>query len=88
MRLEQVLRFSIQGSWLRKDRRGGWLGLEAGLHVVSGEPKERIREYVRAGERACFTIQSLRPDVPVRTEVTLNDEPLDMESGGDGEGGR
>lgn len=70
------MRFSVQGSWLANTRHGACLGLETHLHVVSDESADEIRKYVRAGERACFTIQSLLNEVPVHTDVTLNGAPL------------
>ncbi|MGH2945403.1 MAG: OsmC-related (seleno)protein [Solirubrobacteraceae bacterium] len=79
VRIEQTMRFSIQGSWLRGDRRGAGLDLETDLHVTSGEPPERIRDCVRAAERACFVVQSLHPDIASRTRVTLNGRPLDVD---------
>jgi uncharacterized OsmC-like protein len=78
IRIEQAMRFSIQGSWLRGDRQGAGLDLETDLHVRSGEPPDRIRDCVRAAERACFVFQSLHPDIATRTRVTLNGSPLDL----------
>jgi hypothetical protein len=79
VRIEQVMRFWLRGSWLGRDRQGGGLDLESHLQVRSAEPPERIREYVRGAERACFTIQSLHPDIAVRTTVSLNGTSLDID---------
>lgn len=75
---EQVMRFSIQGSWLREDRQGAGLDLESHIDVRSDEPPERIRACVRNAQLACFAHQSLHPDVEVRLSVALNGEPLDL----------
>lgn len=73
------MRFSIEGSWLRGDRKGAGVDLEAHVRIRSAERPERIRDYVRGAERACFTIQSLNPEIAVRTTVSLNGTALDLE---------
>lgn len=80
LRLEQVMRFFMQGSALAGTMRGGALGLETHLEVESDEPPDRIRQLVRMGEQTCFTLQSLLQPVPVHTRVTLNGQALPLEA--------
>ncbi len=61
----------------------GCLGLETHVDVESDEPRERIRELVRMGERMCYTMQSLMNPVPVRTYARLNGEDLKVDENGD-----
>ena len=70
------MRYSVKGSWRGGTKEVASLGLETRLEVDSEEPSETIRDYVRAGERCCFTIQSLLSPVPVELKALLNGREL------------
>jgi hypothetical protein len=76
MSLTQTTRFFMKGSALAGTLQGGGLGVETQIAIESEEPPEQIRELIRVGEQSCFTLQSLVHPVPVRTQVTLNGQPL------------
>lgn len=79
IRLEQVMRFSMKGSFLKGTAKGDSLGLETHVHVESDEPVERVRELIRIGEQTCFSLQTVVNSVPAETHVTLNGEALPTE---------
>ena len=73
------MRFLQKGSMEDGTVENGCLGLATHVDVESDEPPERIRELIRVGERACYTMQSLMNPVPVRTHVKLNGEDLELD---------
>jgi hypothetical protein len=79
IRLKQITRLFMKGSALQGTMRGGAIGLESHIEVESSEPPEKIRHLIKMGEQTCFTLQSLINPVPVKTSVTLNGEPLNLE---------
>jgi hypothetical protein len=80
IRLKQITRFFMKGSALQGTLQGGALGLESHIEVESDEPPEKIRHLIKMGEQTCFTLQSLINPVPIKTSITLNGEPLVLES--------
>jgi organic hydroperoxide reductase OsmC/OhrA len=76
-KVEQVMRYSIEGSRLAGTREVACLGVETRLDIRSTEPPERIRRLVEAAEHACFTLQALQRPVPTALLATLNGGSLD-----------
>lgn len=76
LRIEQTMRFFIEGSALKGTMHSGCLGLETRVHIESDEPPERIRELVRMGEQTCYTLQALLSPVPTKTTAILNGREL------------
>ena len=77
--MEQVIRYSTEGSMEDGSKVGRCLGLETHLDVESDEPPEKIRELVRVGKQMCYTEQALINPVPVRTYTRLNGEELQLD---------
>lgn len=79
LRIEQVNRFFMRGSFLAGTACGGGLDMETRIHVESDEAPQVIQDLIRTGERTCFTFQSLVNALPAHTRVTLNGSELPME---------
>jgi hypothetical protein len=81
--LEQTTRFFMKGSARDRSLHGGAKGLETRIEIESDEPPERIRELVRMAEQTCFTLGAWTQPVPMSTAVSLNGDPLEIESRGE-----
>jgi hypothetical protein len=76
VKLDQRIRYRMEGSALKGTMRAHCLGMETLLEIDSDESPERIQELVRMGEQTCFTMQALANPVPIETYVRLNGEDL------------
>lgn len=81
MKLDQRIRYRMEGSALKGTMRAHCLGMETLLEIDSDEPPERIQELVRMGEQTCFTMQALANPVPIETRTRLNGEDLPSTGG-------
>ena len=72
VRVEQVIRYSMEGSALKGTMAARCLGVATHLEIESDEAPERIEELVRMGEQTCFTLAAVANPTPVQTRVTLN----------------
>ena len=78
VRVDQVMSFFRKGSILGGTIQSGSLGIEVHVDVESDEPRERIARLVRVAQESCFTHGAIANQVPVKTAVRLNGQPLQL----------
>lgn len=78
MRLEQSMRFSMNGSMMAGTMQCNVVGLTQKLIVESDEPADKIRKMVQMGKQTCYIHNALAKPVPAKTLVELNGTALDI----------
>lgn len=77
--MEQVTRFSQQGSALAGTMQAGAVGLDLQVDIKSDEPVEKVQQLVKMGKQTCYTHQAVAGSMPISTSIRLNGEDLQMD---------
>ena len=79
-RVRVVMRWYRQGSVVAQTIESGCTGVETHLEIESTAPSEKVAAVVRCAKRGCYAENLVMQPVPLRSEVTVNGQPFDLDA--------